>query len=99
MVQDKSLAELQNMKQDMTKQENGQFTLFSSSDTFAGREALESVIDTEIRERKPRVLNEAQVLESDLFAKVRSQDGVMEPEDLITQSQNRRLVHKCRCAY
>ena len=87
MVQDKSLAELQNMKQDMTKQENGQFTLFSSIDTFAGREALESVIDTEIRERKPRVLNEAQVLESDLFAKIRSQDGVMLPEDLTTQSQ------------
>ena len=87
MVQDKSLAELQNMKQDMTKQENGQFTLFSSIDTFAGREALESVIDTEIRERKPRVLNEAQVLESDLFAKVQRQDGVMLPEDLTTQSQ------------
>ena len=87
MVQDKSLSELQNMKQDMTKQEDGQFTLFSSIDTFAGREALESVIDTEIRERKPRVLNVAQNLEADLFAKVRDQDGLMLPEDLATQSK------------
>ena len=77
-----SLSDLQKLKSELNKKENGNYVQYPSIEKFNERQAIEAVIDREIIERKPRVLSEASLASADLYAKVASQDGVMNIEDI-----------------